>query len=110
MKDLEPMVRTWLPVVVLVVQGLTTWILMKVYKLFATKEQVNAQAEKIEKHDVKIGDVEGKVQLIEQEIKNLPTSKDLCELKESIAAMNATNKILSRGMKRIEDFLIQKGQ
>lgn len=91
------------------------WMQLKLSRQFATKEELEEVKEDVESHDERIGNVEDEVLVIRTEMKNMPTSKDLCGLRETITEIKGTiekfdqsNKNFSRAITRIENYLIGK--
>lgn len=110
METAGKLLKEWGPFAFIVLQFFLNVLVWKLSGRFATRDELKEQDEKIEKHDTRIGDVEGKVSLIEKELEYLPTSKDLCALKETIAKHTEIYKALKTSVKRFEDYLISEGQ
>ena len=110
MKAIGESLAGWWPVILILGQLVLGWMQWKLSRRFVTKEELEKVAHAMKGHDTRIGNVEGQVLLLEQELKHMPTSDDLCRLKESIAVFGQTAQSLQRAVTRIENYLMENSK
>ena len=110
----------WLPLLSVVVLPLAAWMIRAATASMATKTDLKAQTSQIEAKvqgvSTRIGALERRTDLMERDIKHLPSAEDFAGLKEQIAALAGAEKVqtqqltsLAQSVTRIEDFLLHRG-
>ncbi|MDD2867704.1 DUF2730 family protein [Neomegalonema sp.] len=110
----------WLPLLSVVVLPLAAWMIRAATASMATKEDLREQTShldaKVQGVSSRLGGLERRTDLMERDIKHLPTAEDFAGLKDQIAALAGAERAqtqqlssLSQSVTRIEDFLLHKG-
>lgn len=117
MKLIEEFLRTWFPLILIIGQFILGYMGLMFGKRFATKKELNIVDEKVKKNEKDISDVDNRVSLIKNDIKHMPTSEDIknlrnevCKLSADISGLESTNISLGNSVKLFNQYLINQGK
>ncbi|MDD2870099.1 hypothetical protein [Neomegalonema sp.] len=110
----------YMPLLSVVVLPLGAWMIRAATASMATKEDLGRQTSQIEEKvqgvSARLGGLERRTDLMERDIKHLPSAEDFAGLKDQIAALAGAERAqtqqlagLSQSVSRIEDYLLHKG-
>ena len=110
MKEFMEGLSVWWPLILIVGQLLLGWGNWKLSRRFATKKELQGVCEEVEAQDKKIIGMGSRVSVLESELRHLPTSSDLCKLREAISGIEATHKGLSNNVELFNEYLINQSK
>jgi len=114
MAELAELLKAWGWLGSMVLSGLFTFLVWAMRKEFARRDDVSRDVQTLA---ADLAELDARVDLLENEVKHLPTHSDLKEMRDALSDLSgavretaATLRAVDSGVKRLETHLLDKGK